>query len=60
MTWGTITAYNVVNPATKKHFGGSLAEIPFTDKMAYIGLTAFGINLIVTVALTLILRALKA
>jgi SSS family solute:Na+ symporter len=60
MVWGTISAYNVVNPATKKHFGGSLANIPFTEKQAYIGLTAFGINLIVTIALTLILRAIKA
>lgn len=59
MVWGTITAYNVVNPATKKHFGGSLANIPFTDTMVYIGLTAFGINLIITIALTLLLRALK-
>lgn len=59
MVWGTITAYNVVNPATKKHFGGSLANIPFTDTMVYIGLTAFGINLIITVALTVLLRALK-
>ena len=59
MLWGTITAYNVVNPATKKHFGGSLANIPFTDTMVYIGLTAFGINLIITVALTVLLRALK-
>jgi SSS family solute:Na+ symporter len=59
MVWGTITAYNVVNPATGKHFGGSLAMVPFTDTQAYIGLTAFGINLIVVVVLTLVLRALK-
>ncbi len=59
MVWGTITAYNVVNPATKKHFGGSLANIPFTDTQVYIALTAFGLNLIVAVVLTLILRALK-
>ncbi|GAA1585856.1 sodium:solute symporter family protein [Kribbella sancticallisti] len=59
MIWGTITAYNVINPATKKHFGGSLANIPFTETQVYIGLTAFGINLIVTIALTLILRAAK-
>jgi SSS family solute:Na+ symporter len=59
MVFGTISAYNVVNPATKKHFGGSLANIPFTEKQAYIGLTAVAINVIVTVVLTLILRALK-
>jgi SSS family solute:Na+ symporter len=59
MVWGTINAYNVVNPATGKHFGGSLAMIPFTETKAYIGLTAFGLNLIVVVVLTLILRAAK-
>jgi SSS family solute:Na+ symporter len=59
MVFGTISAYNVVNPATKKHFGGSLANVPFTEKQAYIGLTAVAINVIVTVVLTFVLRALK-
>ncbi|WBQ07212.1 monocarboxylate uptake permease MctP [Kribbella sp. CA-293567] len=59
MVFGTIEAYNVINPATKKHFGGSLANIPFTETQVYIGLTAIGINLVITVALTLIFRALK-
>ncbi len=59
MVFGTLEAYNVINPATKKHFGGSLANIPFTDTQAYIALTAFGLNLIVVVVLTLVFRALK-
>jgi SSS family solute:Na+ symporter len=59
MVWGTIEAYNVVNPATKKHFGGSVTNIPFTDTQAYIGLVAFTINLVIVIVLTLILRALK-
>lgn len=59
MLYGTVTAYRVVNPATGKHFGGSLSEIPFSDTKAYIALTAFAINLIVVVVLTLVLRALK-
>jgi solute:Na+ symporter, SSS family len=59
MVFGTISAYNVVNPATKKHFGGSLANIPFTETQAYIGLTAIAINLVITVALTLVFRALN-
>ncbi|MFC0626840.1 monocarboxylate uptake permease MctP [Kribbella deserti] len=58
MLYGTITAYNVVNPTTGKHFGGSLTTIPFTDRQAYIGLVAFGINLLVAVVLTFALRAL--
>ncbi|TWD74937.1 SSS family solute:Na+ symporter [Kribbella amoyensis] len=59
MVWGTVSAYNVVNPATKKHFGGSLANIPFTEKQAYIGLTAFVLNLVIVVVLTVLFRALK-
>jgi SSS family solute:Na+ symporter len=59
MVFGTVSAYNVVNPATKKHFGGSVANIPFTNTPAYIALTAFVLNVIVVVALTLLLRALN-
>jgi len=59
MVYGTYTAYSQVNPATKKHFGSSLAKIPFTDTPAYIALTAFVINLIVVIALTFLFRALK-
>jgi SSS family solute:Na+ symporter len=59
MVFGTISAYRVVNPATKKHFGGSLANFPFTDKQVYIALTSFVINLVVVIVLTLVLRALK-
>jgi SSS family solute:Na+ symporter len=59
MVYGTISAYRVINPATKKHFGGSLANFPFTDKQVYIALTAFVINLVVVTVLTVILRALK-
>ena len=60
MVYGTVMAYNVVNPVTGNHFGGSLDMIPMIGKMGYIGLTAFAINLVVTVILTMILRALKA
>ena len=42
-----------------RHFGGSLDEFPFTDKVVYIGLTALVINVLVSVALTLVFRALK-
>ncbi len=59
MLYGTIEAYNVVNPATKKHFGGSVTNIPFTDTQVYIGLVAFGLNLVIVIALTLLFRALK-
>ncbi|MEV6272129.1 monocarboxylate uptake permease MctP [Kribbella sp. NPDC051936] len=59
MLYGTITAYNVVNPATKKHFGGSLANIPGTTTPAYIALIAFVLNVVVVVVLTVIFRAVK-
>jgi SSS family solute:Na+ symporter len=57
--YGTWAAYNVVNPATHAHFGGSIATIPFTNIPIYIAITAFVINAIVSVVLTLILRAIN-
>ena len=59
MVYGTIVAYNVVNPATGKNFGGSTSMIPFIGQVGYIGLTAVVLNLLVTVALTVLLRAAK-
>ncbi len=59
MVYGTITAYNVINPATKAHFGGSLDIIPSIGKMGYIATTAFAINVIVAVVLTVVLNAVK-
>ncbi|MFI5313810.1 MAG: monocarboxylate uptake permease MctP [Candidatus Dormibacteria bacterium] len=57
--YGTIAAYNVVNPVTHAHFGGSIAPIPFTNVPIYIAITAFVLNAIVSVLLTLIFRALR-
>jgi SSS family solute:Na+ symporter len=57
--YGTIAAYNVVNPVTHAHFGGSIAPIPFTTVPVYIAVTAFVINAIVSAVLTLIFRALR-
>ena len=57
--YGTWAAWNVVNPATHAHFGGSIAAIPFTDIPIYIAITAFVINAIVSVVLTVVFRALK-
>ncbi|MFL6109643.1 MAG: monocarboxylate uptake permease MctP [Marmoricola sp.] len=59
MVYGTVAAYRVINPATGKHFGGSLAEIPGLGDMGYIALTAFVLNLVVSVLLTLVLGAAK-
>ncbi|WP_415856043.1 monocarboxylate uptake permease MctP [Sinomonas sp. G460-2] len=59
IAFGTISAYNVVNPNTKAHFGGSLSPIPGTDINVYIAVTAFALNLIVAIVLTLVFRALK-
>ncbi|MDX6198618.1 MAG: solute:Na+ symporter, family [Actinomycetota bacterium] len=61
MVYGTVKAYQVINPATHKHFGGSAAEIPFlSGRNGYIALTAFVLNLLIAVVLTFILRAVKA
>jgi SSS family solute:Na+ symporter len=43
-----------------KHFGGSAAKIPLIGELGYIGLTAFVLNVLVAVVLTLVLRAVKA
>ncbi|MET7620872.1 monocarboxylate uptake permease MctP [Streptomyces sp. NPDC005408] len=59
MIYGTAAAYGVASP-TQKHFGGSSAEIPGFGEIGYIGLTAFVLNVVVTVVLTFVLRAMKA
>lgn len=59
MVYGTITAYNVINPVTGNHFGGSLANIPGIAQMGYIALTAFVINVIVAGVLTFVFNALN-
>ena len=59
MVYGTVEAYKVVNPVTGQHFGGSLAVIPGLGDMGYIALTAFAINLVIAIVLTLVLNALK-
>jgi SSS family solute:Na+ symporter len=59
MVYGTVKAYQVINPLNGKHFGGSLAEIPGIGDMGYIALTAFVLNVVVAVVLTLALNAAK-
>ncbi|QNN55093.1 sodium:solute symporter [Nocardioides mesophilus] len=60
MVYGTWTAYQQPTAADPNaHFGSSLATIPFTETKAYIALTAFVINLLVVVVLTLVMRAAK-
>ena len=59
MVYGTIEAYQVVNPVTGKHFGGSTALIPGIEEMGYIAVTAFVLNVVIAVVVTAILTALK-
>jgi SSS family solute:Na+ symporter len=58
MVYGTWVAYNQSSPV-QQHFGSPLAKFPFTDTLVYIACTAFILNVLVTVVLTVILRALK-
>ncbi|MFF9096658.1 MULTISPECIES: monocarboxylate uptake permease MctP [unclassified Streptomyces] len=62
MVYGTLVAYGVPSPTnpSQKHFGGSAKEIPGIGEIGYIGLTAFVLNVVVTVVLTFVLKALKA
>ena len=59
MVYGTVKAYQVINPATGKHFGGSTALIPVIGELGYIALTALVINVLIAAVLTVALRAAK-
>ncbi|WP_225834953.1 monocarboxylate uptake permease MctP [Streptomyces sp. NK08204] len=59
MVYGTAVMYGVSSP-TQQHFGGTTKEIPGIGETGYIGLTAFALNVAVTVVLTLVLKAFKA
>ncbi|QTD96041.1 monocarboxylate uptake permease MctP [Streptomyces cyanogenus] len=58
MIYGTAAAYGIASP-TQAHFGGSSKEIPGIGQTGYIGLTAFVLNVAVTVVLTFVLKAAK-
>lgn len=59
MTYGTIIAYQQVNPLTKLHFGSPNADIPSLGEKGYIALTAVVINFAIVIVGTLVLRAMK-
>ena len=59
MVYGTVVAYHQAS-ATTKHFGSSLAFFPGTHTKVYIAVTALLLNIIVSVVLTVILRAVEA
>jgi SSS family solute:Na+ symporter len=59
MVYGTIEAYQVINPVTGKHFGGSLGMMPGIGEMGYIAITAFAINVVLAVVLSAIFNAMK-
>jgi SSS family solute:Na+ symporter len=59
MVYGTLAAYGVASP-TQAHFGGSSKEILGIGEIGYIGLTAFVLNVVVTVVLTFALKAANA
>ena len=60
MVYGTIAAYRVVNPLTGKHFGASVNKIPLLGgTTGYIAVTAFVMNVVIAVVLTLVFNALK-
>ncbi len=59
MVYGTWAAYDVVNPVTGAHFGGSLAAIPGLGDMGYIALTSFALNIGIAVVLSAVLNATK-
>jgi len=58
MVYGTWLAYDVASP-TQAHFGGPLTNFPGTETKVYIAAIAFIANLVVTILLTAVFRALK-
>jgi SSS family solute:Na+ symporter len=60
MVYGTITAYDRPAPGEPgTHFGASTAVVPLIHQTFYIAVTAFIINLVITVVLTLVFNRLK-
>lgn len=55
---GAAAAYGVASP-TQAHVGGSAKEIPGIGQIGYTGMTAFVMNLTVTVVLTFVLKTVK-
>jgi len=58
MAYGTWAAYGVSSPA-QAHFGGPLVNFPGTETKFYIAGIAFLVNLVVTIVLTAVFRAMK-
>jgi solute:Na+ symporter, SSS family len=58
MIYGTVIAYQQKSAVTS-HFGRSLDEVPFWGDLGYIAMTAFVLNLLVAVVVTVALRAAK-
>jgi SSS family solute:Na+ symporter len=59
MIYGTVVAYGFCTLCTTRSFANPLAIVPLLGKAGYIGLTAFVVNVVVAVVLTLVLRAAK-
>ncbi len=62
MVSGTWMAYSIVNPATGKHFGGSVFHWTYVglNFKAYAALIAFVLNVIVVAVATVVLRGVRA
>ena len=60
MVFGTIAAYRLPAPGKPgTHFGASTDTLPVINHTIYIGLTGLVINLVISVVLTLVFRAVK-
>jgi len=59
MIYGTVIAYGFCTLCTTRSFANPLAIVPLLGRAGYIGLTAFVVNVLVAVVLTLVLRAAK-
>jgi SSS family solute:Na+ symporter len=63
IVYGTVIAYQQASPTAPsvvKHFGSSLAPFPGTTVKVYVAVTALLLNIVVSVILTIVLRAVRA
>jgi len=59
MIYGTVASYGLCTACTVRPFANSLSVVPGLGRAGYIGLTALVVNIVVAVALTAVLRAMK-
>jgi solute:Na+ symporter, SSS family len=59
LIYGTVVSYGFCTQCTVRPFANALAVVPGLGQAGYIGLSALVVNVVITVVMTLVLRALR-